>query len=223
MNDAKDNKGFLKGFKGLFVAGEAIEEKKEEAPIVKEVPAKPINLSPLVGGTAADAELVTMLVDKLKQQSLPKFDFYKFLEILTSLKGTGVVMDEAQLFKTASATMKAMGSDKAYLEESAKHYFSILQAEKTKFEEVCNLEEDTTIKGQMETLSHLEQTLSEQQKAVLKLQQEIDEVKTQIANKNTEVQMAKSQLDIAKNKFTASYNHCVNDLTTGLEKIKVYL
>ena len=219
-NPVKTNDGHKNGqeSKKLFET-----HNSEQAPsILLNVPSgnrEPTNI--LTGTAGKKEEYVKYFDDIIEKNNIPGPDYFEFAKALEKKKNDP--MDEKTKFGSIFAGFDAMGVTKEKLVETAKVYITIVDNEKTKFDQSCQ----DAVNGKIK---------NEEQKAI-KLEEENKNIEQQMveltAKKIANIEEAKkireansnrvNQLTAQKADFDSAYLEKSTKINHDIELINLYL
>ena len=168
-----------------------------------------------------DEKSIQFLTKALGKNNLPGFDYLEFKQSLSAL--SEMQMDEATAIKSAFATAATVGLTKPKLLETASHYKSVLNKEKSQFDIALQKQMDQRVSSKLGEVEKLKAQIVKQQEQIKKLQEQIAKSQATIDNADKHVQEAKDKIRQTKENFEHTYQSILNQIDKDIENINTYL
>ena len=118
-----------------------------------------------------DPKFVDILLKAVEKNNLDGFDYLEYKSSLQSL--SGMDMDEETRYKSSMAMAKTMGATPDKLIETAKHYISTLENEKSKFQDALKSQKSKQVTGKESAIQEIEKGIAGKMKKIEELKKEI--------------------------------------------------
>lgn len=212
-------------FKNWFLKPEENEAPSSETKVPEAVSVQPtaptistsVNLnSPLQAALQGLVEerFVKMLEQAMEEQNLPGQDYMEFKAAIEKMKG--LPMDEPMMFKTVFTVISLQGCTKENLLASIDHYLSVIEKEKTQFDEELAFEREASITQKQKQIAQI-------QTEVESFQTKIDEMKARAFALSQESQQAEMKIRSTEANFNESMRVVRSVLESDKNKINTFL
>ena len=229
----------LNNIKSLFITEEDVEEsktsekkpddKKEESKSVKETGDSKMSWktssSINTGGSVShdtsgkfSQKIFDSLTTAIFEANLPGEDYLEFIEGLKAMKD--LPLEESLKMKTVFMTLSTKGLTVPKIVESAGHYLSVLEKEKSKFYLALDGQKKQNIVGKKNHITDLEAKNKEKADLIKKLTDEIGANNAEIKKVSTEINNVESKIKSTENDFVYTYEKMANQIEGNIEKIK---
>ncbi|MEZ4908675.1 MAG: hypothetical protein R2771_13780 [Saprospiraceae bacterium] len=172
---------------------------------------------------AEAGKFVNVLFSSLEKSNLEGFDYLEFMQSISNLKNQNITNEEEKLFQTAFAMATTLGVEKNKLIETAQHYLSVLESEKTHFNNSLNNTAKNKIDEKNKELKSVKNKIIEIQQQITALNTELEKNKESLNSISQELNQAESKVALVKNGFETAYQSLVNKIQSDISKITKYL
>ena len=227
----------LKKLKSLFIIedeSDAVAKSQNTAPSAKEnaAPSKDNTAAPVkstraklstsgTGKQKVNEKFLNILLGAMDKNNLQGFDYLEFKQFLQSLSAVG--MDEETKYKSAFATAQTMGATLAILQDSAKHYLTLLSEERAKFDAAVEKRRTSVLDQQKQNLNKLKESIKKKQEQIERLNAEIAEGKKKVELKSQEIEQSKEKVEKTNAEFVHAYSLLVGQIENDVNKINMFL
>jgi len=219
--------------KSLFILEDENESKKAAAKAVENeeksgtptVSAKDItvNIEPsnIPQSGKPDSKFVDILLKAVEKNNLDGFDYLEYKSSLQSL--SGMDMDEETRYKSSLAMAKTMGATPAKLIETAKHYITTLNSERSKFQDALKSQKAKQVTGKEANIKEMEKGIAGKEKKIAELQKEIEADNAKMEQMKAEINKAAAKVQKTSDSFHYAYNVVTGQILADIEKMQKYL
>lgn len=173
------------------------------------------------GNVGLDDKIFESLSKAIEDSNMDGFDFFEYKTSIKALEN--LPMDEATKYRSAFATASTMGVSVDKLIKSADYYKSILDKEKTKFEEALKLQVDKNVLDKQKMIEGMNADILNKSEQIKKLTEEIQSMQAEIEKHQAFITEANAKIDATKRNFDYTFNLIKSQMEEDIEKMKKYL
>lgn len=215
----------IKNLKSLFIV-ESDEDTPKEIKKKLDTPSNTLTEKkdtslPTVGSASVDNKILEKLLKVIENNNLEGFDYFEFKSALKNMEKMN--FDEVSKYKSAFATLTAVGLDTTKLVDSANHYISVLDKEKKSFEKASKeqfrikiVENQNKIKQYTTLIEKHQKEIERINAEVLNSQKEIKKIEETITQSHTKIETTKVQ-------FESTLEFLKQQIESDISKIQEYL
>jgi chromosome segregation ATPase len=178
-------------------------------------------LQKLFAAEGIDNTTLGILISTVERNNRPEFDYIEFKQAVQKL--IEMQLDEPMAFKSAFATASTLGLTREKLIETATHYRSLLESERSKFDEVLQKQQEKNIAGRIEEAKALKDKIVDWQEEINKLQQQIAQAKLRIDENDLAINQSVQKINNAKALFDTTLQHVNTVIAADIQKISEFL
>jgi hypothetical protein len=168
-----------------------------------------------------DAKFVDILLKAVEKDNIEGFDYLEYKSSLQSL--SGMDMDEETKYKSSLAMATTMGATPAKLIQTAKHYISTLNQEKSKFQEALKAQKAKQVTGKETSIKQMEKGISGKLKKIAELQKEIENDTKKMEEMKAGINRAAAKVQKTSDSFHYAFNVVTGQILSDIEKMQKYL
>ena len=158
------------------------------------------------------------LTTAIFEANIPGEDYLEFIEGLKAMKD--LPLEESIKMKTVFMTLSTKGLTIPKIVESADHYMSVLEKEKSKFYGALDGQKKHNIVGKKNKMTDLDTKNKEKAALIQKLTDEIGANNGEIKKISAELNNVEAKIKSTENDFLFTYDKISNQITGNIEKIK---
>ncbi len=168
-----------------------------------------------------DAKFVDILLKAVEKNNKDGFDYLEYKSSLQSL--SGMDMDEATRYKSSLAMAKTMGATPDKLIETAKHYITTLEGERSKFQEALKSQKAKQVTGKESSIRELEKGITGKKNKIAELQKAIEADIQKVEEMKMGINKAAAKVQKTSDSFHYAYNVVTGQILSDIEKMQKYL
>ncbi len=211
---------FFKKALGVFVEFDE-EQNKEAAPSSIQMPSIPIEISRNPDNHAEAAKFEKYFENLFEKANMPGPDYFEFYKTMEMLEAH--IADEKARLSATFASLAIQGLTKKNLLETAAKYRSIIQQDKSNFENALDEKMKADIGQRQDQLKGMEQKIAANSEQIQNLTKEISDTQVLIGQIKTEVMEQENKLTKNKNGYQVACQAVLNKIETDIQKIQTTL
>lgn len=215
LTDDEENKKAAEKSEEAHSKGEVIEDEVEKV----EVPEIVIDSPPPSG--QPNKKFVDILLKAVEKNNKEEFDYLEFKSSLQSLKG--MEMDDATMYKSALAMAKTMGATPDKLISTAKHYISILNNERNKFNAALQNQKTKQVTGKEESINKKIQAIKNKELKIKQLQEEIKQDNLKLEEMKENINKSAAKVQKTSDQFHYAFKVVTGQIFADIENMEKYL
>jgi len=158
------------------------------------------------------------LTKAISEANLPGEDYLEFMQGLQAMKD--LPMDESLKLKSVFMTLTTKGLTIPKIVESANHYLTVLNQEKTKFYNVIDSQKKNKVESKQKHIIGLENNNKEKAELIKKITDEMAANTKKIQKETAEISVVKAKIKLTEDDFVFTYNKMTNLINDNINKIK---
>jgi hypothetical protein len=167
-----------------------------------------------------DAKFVDILLKAVEKNNLDGFDYLEYKSSLQSL--SGMDMDEETRYKSSLAMAQTMGATPDRLIETAKHYITTLNTERSKFQEALKSQKAKQVTEKESRIRDMEKGIEGKRNKIAELQKEIEGDLKKMDEMKAGINKAAEKVQQTSDSFHYAYNVVTGQILSDIEKIQKY-
>ncbi len=168
-----------------------------------------------------DERSLKVLVKALEDSNLPGFDYLEFKQAVQRLIQE-MGMDEHTAIKSAFATASTVVSKEKLL-KTARHYQSVLEKEKSKFDAALKKRLDERVLRREKEVEKLKAQVAQWKAQIAELQKKVTEAEEVLARAGEELQSELDKLEATKAKFEHTWRSILNQIAQDVTQLEALL
>ena len=173
-----------------------------------------------VGG-GIDTAIAETIATAIETQNIQGFDYLEFKESIKAL--SKLPMDEATMYRSAFATATTMGLTKDKLTQSLSFYLSIIDKQKTDFDEALVIQRRDNLERKELEISGIDKAIMEKSEQIRLLTDEIQKMQEQQDKARAELNTIAEKIEHTRMNFDATILSFKDQFTADLQKINDYI
>lgn len=158
------------------------------------------------------------LTKAISEANLPGEDYLEFMDGLKAMKD--LPMEESLKLKSVFMTLTTKGLTIPKIVESASHYLSVLEKEKTKFYDAIASQKKNKVENKQKHINDLKAKNKEKADLIKKLTDEMSTNNKEIEKETIEIKDVETKIKTTENDFIYTFNKVSNKINENVEKIK---
>lgn len=164
---------------------------------------------------------INIMTAALEESNLPGFDYLEFKQSMAALEKMN--MDKATAIKSAFATASTVGLTKEKLLQTADHYRSILNEQKSEFDDALQNQVKLKVEGKKKEVATLRKKIEEHKSAIEKLELEIQKSQETIDSSDKDIQAEEHKIEKTKDSFETVYKSILQIISKDMESFNQHL
>lgn len=153
--------------------------------------------------------------------NLPGPDYYEFWKMMETLEVH--IADEKARIAAVFASLSIQGLTKDKLLESATHYKSVIEKDKSEFEKAVADKAKTELDGRRKSVGEYEKKIADNAIIIQNLTKEITDAQAKVSGLKQEIIEAEKKLIESKGNYNLACDAMLNKLNQDIQKIQTLL
>jgi hypothetical protein len=168
-------------------------------------------------------KFLDILIAAIERNNLEGFDYLEFMQSIDNIKDQAITEDEVKIYQTAFSIANTLGLDKSKLLESGRYYLSVLEKEKSHFNDALNNNAKRKLKEKLSELKDAEKSNKEFIAQMEALKEKIQKKEQEIDSLKEELMEADAKIKAVMSGFTKAHEAMKSKINSDIDKIEKYL
>jgi len=213
-------------FINLFVVTEQDTQQaaaKEQKPLpAQSTVTVPVQNVPVTASTDNffNQQIYDELNKSVKKAKLPDEDYLEFMDALEAMKN--IPLDEKIKMQTVLATLSIKGLTVQKIIESADYYITVLNNEKTKFNELLEDQKKKQIVGKYQDVGNTKDQILAKSEQIATLTREIQQLQEKEESLKNEIGLSTQKIKDAEQSFVCTFDVIVAEIKQNVQKVTTF-